>query len=68
MRKLLVKTICKLGRIRWIVDSDGDVGFSLFGIPVICYKWNDSAIIGLEDITYRLANKRELCSREYVES
>ena len=57
--KLFVKLTVKLGRARWIVDYDGDAGFRIFGVNVICHKWADSFIC-CTDGGYRLIEKREL--------
>jgi hypothetical protein len=64
--KWLVRFILLVGKARWVVDSELDVGFSLFGVNVINYKWNDSFICyskNDKENPCRLAEKRELISR-----
>ena len=65
MIKRLIEFILWAGKARWIVDDDGDVGFTLFNHTIVNYKWNDTFIVrhkkrGEDPYTWRLAEKREL--------
>lgn len=61
MRKVLIKFLLWVGRARWIVDDEGDIGFQIFGLAVLNYKWNDSFVVYAKggDVSWRLAEKRE---------
>lgn len=64
--KWIVKWFLRLGRARWVVDSDGDAGFVVFGLMVVCHKWSDAFLVytpkDLDDekLCYRSIRKREL--------
>jgi len=66
MLSWIMKVFLKLGKARWIVDSDGEVGFVVFGVVVVSHKWSDSFLVfnrrKLDDekLSYREIEKREI--------
>lgn len=42
--KYLIRFFLWLGRARWVVDTDGDMGLRVFGVNIISYKWPDTFV------------------------
>lgn len=58
MKEFFVRKVMK---VRWIVNSSGEMGVRVFGINLWYYKWPEPMIAetGCDGGTWRYAEKRE---------
>jgi hypothetical protein len=69
---ILAEKVFKIAGSKWIIDSDGDTGFTFFGLNIVNYKWPDTFVVytnrGLKkaNLVFREIKKGEL-RREFEE-
>ena len=63
---ILSEKVFKIAGSKWVIDSDGHVGFTFFGLTIVNYKWPDVFVVFTpsqldeEGLRIRQIHKREL--------